>query len=221
MGNFDFWVRIIYIVVLGTVGSLMVREAVRTWMRAARHKYISSLVDEGFDQLRAKLAVAEQSRPTGLSGLAARWPLQTEFKKAGIRASLLFPLVMGLLIGFLAAIMGVGGGFIMVPAMIYVLGVPTLIAVGTDLFQMVFTSSNVALQQAITNHNVDILLAVLLLFGAAVGAQVGARLSTRLEAYQLRTCLGIIVVLVVVKMVFDIVIAPGSLFGLSSGGGGH
>jgi uncharacterized membrane protein YfcA len=86
---------------------------------------------------------------------------------------------------------------------------------------MVFTSSNVALQQAITNHNVDILLGVLLLFGAAIGAQVGARLSTRLEAYQLRTVLGIIVVLVVVKMVFDIVIAPGSLFGLSSGGGGH
>jgi uncharacterized membrane protein YfcA len=221
MGNYDFCVRIIYIVVLGSVGTLMLREAVRTWARSVRTRMISGLVHEGFEDLKVKLAAPEQPGQGGLSRFAARWPLQTEFKKAGIRASLLFPLGMGLLIGLLAAIMGVGGGFIMVPSMIYILGVPTHVAVGTDLFQMVFTSSNVAFQQAITNHTVDILLAVLLLAGAAVGAQIGARLSTRLEGHQLRTFLGVVVVIVMVKMLFEIIMAPSSLFGLSGGGGGH
>jgi len=222
MGNYDFVVRLIYIVVLGSVGTLMLRESVHTWIRSARLRIIRGLVDEGFEDLRVKLVAPPQSAEGGgLRRFTARWPLQTEFKKANVRASLLFPFGMGLLIGLLAAIMGVGGGFIMVPSMIYLLGIPTHVAVGTDLFQMVFTSSNVAVQQAITNHSVDILLAVLLLAGAAVGAQIGARLSTRLEGHQLRTFLGVIVALVMIKMLVEIMMTPGSLFGLSGGGGGH
>jgi uncharacterized membrane protein YfcA len=215
MGNFDFVVRMIYIVVLGSVGTMMLREAVRTWIRSARSRVISGLVDEGFEELKGRLAAPEQSEGGGSSRFASGWPLQAEFKKAGIRASLVLLVAMGLLIGLLTAIMGVGGGFIMVPAMIYILGMPTQVAVGTSLFQIVLTSSNVAFLQAITNHNVDILLAVLLLVGAAMGAQVGARLSTRLEGHQLRTFLGVIVVLVMFKILAEVVMAPGSLFALS------
>jgi uncharacterized membrane protein YfcA len=223
MGNYDFWVRIIYVVVLGTVGSLMLRESLRSWMRSSRTKAIQSLVDEGFPELRAKLV--EDKKPKEESPFrrfAARLPLQTDYKKAQIRASMLFPSGLGFGVGFLAAIMGVGGGFIMVPSMIYILGIPTHVAVGTDLFQIVFTSTNVAFQQAITNHNVDILLAVILMVGAAIGAQVGARMSGRLEGHQLRTILGIIVVAVMLKLLFELLVTPDSLFALgSAGGGGH
>jgi uncharacterized membrane protein YfcA len=223
MGNYDFWVRVIYVVVLGTVGSLMLRESLRSWMRSSRTKAIQSLMDEGFPELRVKLMEDEKPKQEGaFRRLATRLPLQTDYRKAGIRASMLFPAGLGFGVGFLAAIMGVGGGFIMVPSMIYILGIPTHVAVGTDLFQIVFTSTNVAFQQAITNHNVDILLAVLLMVGAAIGAQVGARMSGRLEGHQLRTILGLIVVVVMLKLLFELLIAPDSLFALGSvGGGGH
>jgi uncharacterized membrane protein YfcA len=223
MGNFDFWVRVVYILMLGSVGGMMLRESVQTWMRSSRIRIIQSLVDEGHEHLKVKLAEDEApKKESRLRRIVTGMPLQTEYKKAGIRVSALFPCGMGFGVGFLAAIMGVGGGFIMVPSMIYLLGIPTHVAVGTDLFQIVFTSTNVAFQQAITNHNVDILLAVLLMVGAAVGAQVGARMSGRLEGHQLRTILGVIVVLVMVKLLFDLLLTPDSLFGLAPvSGGGH
>ncbi|OFW66281.1 MAG: permease [Actinobacteria bacterium RBG_13_63_9] len=223
MGNFDFWVRVVYVVMLGSVGGLMLRESVRTWIRSSRTRTIQNLVDEGFEDLKVKLVEEEKPKEKGgFRRLMARLPLQTEYKKAGIRVSALFPCGMGFGIGFLAAIMGVGGGFIMVPSMIYVLGMPTHVAVGTDLLQIVFTSTNVAFQQAIINHNVDILLAMILMIGAAIGAQIGARLSGRLEGHQLRTILGAIVVLVMVKLLFDLLMEPSSLFGVAPvSGGGH
>jgi uncharacterized membrane protein YfcA len=223
MGSFDFWVRLVYILMLSSVGGLMLRESLRTWIRSSRIRAIEALVDEGFEDLRVKLI--REEKPKGESAFRRfvnRMPLQTEYKKAGIRVSALAPLGMGLGIGFLTAIMGVGGGFVMVPSMIYVLGMPTHVAVGTSLFQMVCTSANVAFQQTIVNHSVDILLAVMLMIGAAVGAQFGARLSGRLEGHQLRTILGAIVVLVVVKLLFDLMLEPSGLFGVAPvSGGGH
>ena len=221
IGNFDFWVRIIYVVVLATVGGLMLRESVDTWIRSIRIKLISGLIQEGYEELLPKLSRPETKRELPFSQLATGWPLQTEFKKAKVRSSVLFPFSLGLTVGLLAAIMGVGGGFIMVPSMIYILGVPTHVAVGTDLFQMVFTAANVGFQQAVTNHNVDLVLAILIMLGAAVGAQVGARVGHRLEGHQLRTFLGVVVMLVMAKMLLDIVLPPGSLIGFSSSGGGH
>ncbi len=221
MGNFDFCVRMVYVLVLGSVGGLMLRESVRTWRRSGRLGVIRTLVDEGYEELRPKLAAPEQSDAGWLGRVTNRWPLQVDFNTSRIRTSLVFPFALGLAIGVLTALMGVGGGFVMVPAMIYILGVPTHVAVGTSLFQMVFTSANVAFQQAMTNHNVDILLAVLLLVGAAIGAQVGARLSTLLEGHQLRAFLAAIVLLVMIKMLLDTVIEPGSLFVLSQQAGGH
>ena len=221
IGNFDFWVRIVYVVVLGTVGSLMLRESIQTWMRSVRDRFINTLVAEGFEELRPRLAaVPAQAQVGGFGKFTANWPLQTDFKKARVRCSILFPFGLGLTVGTLAAIMGVGGGFIMVPSMIYILGVPTHVAVGTDLFQMVFTAANVGFQQALVNHNVDIVLAVLLLVGAAIGAQIGARMGHKLEGYQLRTFLGAIVLIVMIKMLADIIVTPESLISVSTGGGG-
>ncbi len=223
MGSFDFWVRLVYILMLSSVGGLMLRESLLTWIRSSRIRTIQALVDEGFEDLKVKLVEEEKPKEEGgFRRLVARLPLQTEYKKAGIRVSALAPLGMGLGIGFLTAIMGVGGGFVMVPSMIYVLGMPTHVAVGTSLFQMVCTSANVAFQQTIVNHSVDILLAVMLMIGASVGAQFGARMSGRLEGHQLRTILGAIVVLVVVKLLFDLLLEPSSLFGVAPvSGGGH
>jgi uncharacterized membrane protein YfcA len=222
-GSFDFWVRVVYVVMLGSVGGLMLRESVRTWTRSSRTRAIQALVDEGFKDLKVKLV--EDNKPKeehGFHRFAARLPLQTEYKKSGTRMSLLFPLGLGLAIGVLTAIMGIGGGFIMVPSMIYILGMPTHVAVGTNLFQEVLTSANVGFQQSIVNHSVDILLAVILMIGGSIGAQFGARLSGRLEGHQLRTILGVIVVLVMVKLLFDLMLEPSSLFGVSPlTGGGH
>jgi len=222
VGNFDFWVRIIYVVVLGTVGTLMLRESVQTWIRVVKLKFIHSLIEEGYEELRPKVTVVQQKEVSPFAKFTAKWPLQTEFKKAKVRVSVLFPFGLGFTVGLLAAIMGVGGGFIMVPSMIYILGVPTHVAVGTDLFQMVFTAANVGFQQAVTNHNVDIVMAVLLMFGAAIGAQFGARFGHRLEGHQLRAVLGVVVVIVMIKMLLDIVLPPGTLISIAAAaGGGH
>jgi uncharacterized membrane protein YfcA len=222
-GSFDFWVRVVYVVMLGSVGGLMLRESLQTWMRSSRTRTIQTLVDEGFKDLNVKLREEEsQKEQSAFRRFVTRLPLQTEYKKSGIRMSLLSPLALGLAIGVLTAIMGVGGGFIMVPAMIYVLGMPTHVAVGTNLFQEVLTSANVGLQQAIVNHSVDILLAMILMIGGAIGAQIGARLSGRLEGHQLRTILGAIVILVMVKLLLDLMLEPSSVFGVTPmSGGGH
>jgi hypothetical protein len=119
----------------------------------------------------------------------------------------------------LAAIMGVGGGFIMVPAMIYILGMPTIVAIGTDLFQIVLTCVNVTIQQAIRNHTVDLVLVVILFFGSTLGAQAGARLGRRLRGEQLRILLAVIVLVVMAMMVYNLTVAPDNLVSLAIGGG--
>ena len=122
----------------------------------------------------------------------------------------------------MAAILGVGGGFIMVPAMIYIIGMPTIAAIGTDLFQIVLTSANVTLQQAIVNHTVDLLLALILLAGSSFGAQFGAMAGKRLKGEQIRILLAIIVLVLTVKLFLDLVLTPSDLVSLAPAkGGGH
>jgi hypothetical protein len=152
----------------------------------------------------------------------ARLPLQLSFGQSNLRTSAIFPFLIAAVVGALAALLGVGGGFIMVPAMIYVIGMPTIVAVGTDLFQIVITTANVTLQQAITNHNVDLLLAMLLLVGSTVGAQLGARVGRRLRGEQIRVLLALIVLLFAVKFVVDLLFAPDNLIAVAGGqSGGH
>jgi len=122
------------------------------------------------------------------------------------------PFGVGALVGVLSAIMGVGGGFIMVPAMIYLLGMPTSVVVGTSLFQIIFVTANVTFLQSVQTQTVDIMLAGLLLLGAVIGAQLGTRIGSKLRGEQLRGLLALLVLLVCAKLVFDVVVTPEDLF---------
>lgn len=121
---------------------------------------------------------------------------------------------MGVLVGILAAIMGVGGGFIMVPAMIYILHMPTKVVVGTSLFQIIFVTAFTTLLHATTNFTVDMALAVLLLVGGVIGAQIGTRIGVKLKAEQLRILLAILVLVVCGKLALDLLLQPGELYSI-------
>jgi len=138
------------------------------------------------------------------------------FRSSGLYISVIPPVLVGLLVGVLSAIMGVGGGFIMVPAMIYILGMPTKVVVGTSLFQIIFVTGFTTLLHATTNYTVDIALAVLLLLGGVVGAQLGSQFGTRLRAEQLRILLAIMVIAVCVKIALDLLIMPTELYSISN-----
>ncbi|MEW5724676.1 MAG: sulfite exporter TauE/SafE family protein [Thermodesulfobacteriota bacterium] len=202
MGNFEFAVKAVYVLMLGLVGGAMFIESLRALRKT-----------EPVGQI-----TAGQPR---FSRFFNRLPLKMHFKKSGLHTSAVFPFSIGATVGFLAALMGVGGGFIMVPAMIYVIGMPTVVAIGTDLFQIVFTTANVTLQQAITNHTVDIVLALVLLAGSTIGAQFGARVSKFLRGEQIRILLSMIVLALMVKLLFDLLLMPNNLVDLVAAKGGH
>jgi uncharacterized membrane protein YfcA len=200
LGNFDFYLKAVYVLVLGFIGTAMFLEGVRT--------------------LRGK-APSGEPKPGRLANFFKRLPLQTHFPKSGLTTSALLPIGAGFLVGVLAAFLGVGGGFIMLPAMIYVIGIPTRVAIGTDLFQIVLTSSNVALQQAIINHTVDVLLAVTLFAGSVIGARFGALASRRLKGEQIRVFLAIIVLAVMAALLYQLLATPEFLIDFARSGGGH
>lgn len=205
LGNFEFVMKILYVVMLGVVGGAMLAESIHT-LRRGRGE--------------AAAAVAEISE--GLWGrLGERLPWRVSFERSGITTSALFPFLIGALVGLLSALLGVGGGFIMVPAMIYIVRMPTVVAIGTDLFQMVLSSANVAVQQALYNRTVDVLLALLLLAGSAVGAQLGALVGHRLRGEHLRVWLAACVLAVTVKLVLDLVLTPDQLIFLTPVHLGH
>lgn len=199
LGNYDFAVTCLYVVMLAGVGGFMFYES-----------YNTIINNKSADETDEK-----EKRPSGFKKFLRRLPLQTDFKASGIRASIIFVVGLGLIVGLLAALMGVGGGFISVPAMIYLLGMPTMTAIGTDLFQIVFTSMNVTFQQAITNHTVDIVLAILLFAGSTVGAQLGVGLGKRLKAEQIRILLSIIVLVVMFRMLLTLVSTPDQIITLT------
>jgi uncharacterized membrane protein YfcA len=143
------------------------------------------------------------------------------FRTSGLYISAIPPLLVGLFVGVLAAIMGVGGGFIMVPAMIYLLGMPTKVVVGTSLFQIIFVTGFATLMHATTNYTVDMILAVLLLVGGVVGAQIGTRIGVKMKAEQLRILLALMVLAVCGKLAFDLLVMPSELYSLGTPGPGH
>ncbi len=205
MGNFDFFIRAVYVVILGVIGGLMFVESLRSLRRSAMAGPVE--------------AHAPGSRK--FSDWFQSLPLQMEFRHLGMRTSAVFPFVAGGVVGLLAAIMGVGGGFIMVPTMIYIIGMPTVMAVGTDLFQIVLTSANVTLQQAMRNHTVDLMFAVILFCGSVFGAQLGARVSKKLRGEQIRILLAVIVLVVMVKLLFDLILTPDNVIAFVTVSGGH
>jgi uncharacterized membrane protein YfcA len=192
-GQVDLAVALFYVVVLGIVGLLMVRESVRAIFRR-----------------RAGVAVAKAHEHTWLHGL----PFKVRFRKSRLYISVVPPLLVGFGIGILSAVMGVGGGFMLVPAMIYLLGMPTSVVIGTSLFQVVFVSANVTLLQAWQVGSVDIVLTLLLLAGGVAGAQFGAAMGTRLRGEETRALLGLLVLSVALGLLYDLVRAPENLFSI-------
>ncbi len=194
LGQIDLVVQLSYVVFLGAVGLLMFQESLRALLRARRAP--------GRVERRQHLWVH-------------RLPFKLKFRVSGLYISVIPPIAVGAMVGVLAAIMGVGGGFIMVPAMIYILGMPTKVVIGTSLFQITFVTAFTTLMHASTNHSVDILLAVILIIGGVVGAQIGTRLGARLKAEQLRILLALLVLLVCGKLVLDLVLQPSELYSIA------
>lgn len=188
LGEASLAITLTYVVVLGSLGSYMFFQSLNTLRRGSI----------------AKGMRAATKRNTFLS----RFPWQVTFPRSGVRHSLLVPLVMATLLGVLATIMGVGGGFIMLPMMVYLLGMPAHVAVGTSLFQILFSSAGITFMQAATNHAVDLILVLPLAASSALGAQLGARLSRLLRGEQLMILLAIIVLAVTGEMVARVVLPP-------------
>lgn len=198
LGQVDLLVKLCYVVFLGVVGSLMFIES----LNAIR---------------KSKKAVATPKK-RGRSWVHAL-PLKMRFRTSGLYISVIPPMMVGLFVGILAAIMGVGGGFVMVPAMIYILGMPTKVVVGTSLFQIIFVTGFTTMLHATTNYTVDIALAVLLLVGGVIGAQIGTRIGVHLKAEQLRILLALMVILVCLKLALDLIIMPSELYSIGAAGG--
>jgi uncharacterized protein len=196
-GQVDLFVQLSYVLFLGFIGLTMFAESLRALMRANR---------PGGPIRRAHTH-------NWVHGL----PFKMKFRASGLYISVLPPLGVGALVGFLAAIMGVGGGFIMVPAMIYLLGMPTKVVIGTSLFQIIFVTAFTTLMHAVTSNTVDMMLALLLIIGGVVGAQFGARFSGRLKAEQLRILLSLLVIGVAGKIALDLLLRPTELYSLTPG----
>lgn len=194
MGNADFLITITYVVMLGGVGGYM---------------FLESL--QGLRKTSAGPAKPAAKKESAYVRLIRRLPYKTRFVKSGIVLSPIVPLVLGVGVGILAAIMGVGGGFVMVPVMVYLLRMPMHVVVGTSLFQILFTCISVTILQAYSNQTVDFVLALLLLIGSTSGAQVGTKLGKKLNADQLKILLASLVLIVMAKMLISLVLKPNVL----------
>ncbi len=199
LGQVDLFVKLCYVVFLGIIGGLMFFESLRTIRKTSRN-------------------IAHPKKPRQ-RGWVQKLPLKMHFRTSSLYISVMLPIIVGVFAGILAAIMGVGGGFIMVPAMIYILGMPTKVVVGTSLYQIIFVTAFTTLLHAITNYTIDVALAVLLLVGGVIGAQIGTQIGTRLKAEQLRILLAIMVLMVCGKLALDLLIQPNELYSISSARG--
>jgi uncharacterized membrane protein YfcA len=198
LGQVDLLVKLCYVLFLGVIGALMFVESLNAIRKSKKPGSVPKRKQRGW-----------------IHAL----PFKMRFRTSGLYISVIPPLLVGVLVGILAAIMGVGGGFIMVPAMIYLLGMPTKVVVGTSLFQIIFVTAFTTLLHATTNFTVDMVLAVLLLVGGVFGAQIGTRIGTRLKAEQLRILLAIMVLVVCGKLALDLLIMPTELYSLGATGG--
>lgn len=195
LGQVDLLVKLFYVVFLGTIGALMFVES-----------------------LRALIRLRQTERPVirrHTHGWATSLPFKVKFRASGLYISIIPPLAVGVFVGILGAIMGVGGGFIMVPAMIYYLHMPTKVVVGTSLFQIIFVSAFNTIMHAVTNHTVDFVLAIILIVGGVVGAQIGAVIGLRMKAEQLRILLAVLVLAVCIELGLGLAIMPTELYSLS------
>lgn len=193
LGQIDLTIKLSYVVFLGIIGGLMFIESARAMLRSRG----------GRGSGRRKL-----HQHNWMHGL----PWKMRFRKSKLYISALLPLTVGFAVGILSAIMGVGGGFVMVPAMIYLLRMPTNVVVGTSLFQIIFVAANATFFQAMLNQTVDVVLAMLLLLGGVIGAQFGTKIGSRLKGEQLRGLLALMVIMVCLLLLYELIVTPDDLY---------
>ncbi len=201
LGQVDLMVRLCYVLFLGVIGGLMFVESLRA--------------------LRRSKAGVNAAKKIRRRDWVHTMPVKMRFRTSGLYISVFPPLVIGVFVGILSAIMGVGGGFIMIPAMIYILHMPTKVVVGTSLFQIIFVTAFATVLHAVTSQTVDIVLAILLLLGAVIGAQFGTQIGAKLRAEQLRILLATMVLLVCFKIALDLLIEPTELYNIARIKGAH
>ncbi|RJG46678.1 MULTISPECIES: sulfite exporter TauE/SafE family protein [unclassified Mesorhizobium] len=202
IGQLDLFISLLYVILLGTVGALMMVESVN----AIR---------------KTKDGAAPALKKSGQHNWIHRLPLKMRFRASKLFVSVIPVLGLGAGIGFLSSIMGVGGGFIMVPALIYLLKVPTNVVIGTSLFQIIFVSAYTTIVHSTTNQTVDIVLAFVLMVGGVAGAQYGAKAGQKLRGEQLRALLALLVLAVALRLAFDLFVRPNTLYSLTGIDGGH
>ena len=196
-GQFELVISLLYVAMLGTIGGLMLAESIKALRRAKD----------------PNAGLARRRRHTWAHGL----PLKMRFRVSQLYVSAIPPFVIGAIVDILAAVMGVGGGFVMVPAMIYIIGMPTQVVVGTSVFQFLFVTSFTTILQSVENKSVDVVLALILLVGGVVGAQIGVQFAAKLRAEQLRILLALLVLAVCLKLALDLVIRPDEIFSILAG----
>tara|TARA_B100000700_G_C14868354_1_gene772169 strand:+ start:121 stop:1038 length:918 start_codon:yes stop_codon:yes gene_type:complete len=194
-GQIDVIIQFLFLIFLGFVGFSMLFESARTTIK----KYRTTSI------IRTKMH--EHSWIHGL-------PFKVRFRRSKLYISAIPPLIIGFIVGVLSAMMGIGGGFIMIPAMVYILGMSTNVVVGTSLFQIVFVSANSTFFQSYLNQTVDIVLATLMIIGGVIGAQIGAKIGTKLKAEYLRGVLALLVLGVCIKIFLDLTLTPKNIFSI-------
>ena len=197
IGQIDFVIAVLYVIMLSAIGLLMLGESLSTYIKRRRNP----------EAPRGKLHTHY---------LVHRLPLKLRFYKSKLYISALLPVGLGFVIGILSAILGVGGGFVLVPAMIYLLGMPTAVVIGTSNFQILFVAANVTFLQAATNGTVDVVLALLLILGGVVGAPIGARLAARLPGVVLRGLMSVLILAVAGELLTELLRTPSSPFSLGA-----
>jgi uncharacterized membrane protein YfcA len=197
LGEADFVITVVYVLMLGGIGAYMFFESLGA--------------------LKGRRPPIADARPSIYRRVVEALPCKMFFPRSKVTISVCMPLLLGILVGVLAAIMGVGGGFIMVPIMIYLLRMPMHVVVGTSLFQILFTCINVTILQSYVNHTVDFMLALMLLVGSVVGAQIGVRIGKRLKADQLKILMAVVVLVVMVKMLLGLLLQPDFLVAYKGG----
>ncbi|WP_455479073.1 sulfite exporter TauE/SafE family protein [Bartonella sp. B23] len=195
LGQLDLMISLLYVVLLGSVGSLMIIES---WC----------------DMIRQRKTQKSNIRIAGRHNWIHRLPLKMRFRTSMIYVSIIPVLGIGLIVGLLSSIMGIGGGFFMIPALIYLLRVSTSVVIGTSLFQITFVSSFTTVLQSVSNQSVDIVLAFLLMIGGSIGAQYGTRAGRKLKSEQLRMALAFLVLIVCMRLAFQLFVRPDNLFSL-------
>lgn len=197
LGQIDLFVQLSYVLFLGLIGAMMFQESVRSLLRSRK--------------------AGAQVRRSHVHSWVHGLPFKMKFRASGLYISVIPPALIGAAVGFLSAIMGVGGGFILVPAMIYILGMPTKVVIGTSLFQIIFVTSFTTVMHAVNSQTVDMMLALLLILGGVIGAQIGTQVGVRLKAEQLRIMLSLLVLTVAIRIAADLLVTPDELYSVAPG----